>query len=204
MAEPSPKPFWPRRPHRVLLPKPTMGSEIRHDQVVRILAHGGRTTVWHTATGEVAIVEGEATLRFDENNMGYLVFGEKEGGTGDDDSIGEASPRWLNSIFDLSLHKDDAAEARRYIYDKKTQRSSYLDQSDSMRLVDFRVASGQVVWSAEVYAHEVPRSADGAPLYFCMPFIQDKVFGNNCHNRWVCRRFEGFMVGLRLGRAPQK
>ncbi len=51
-------------------------------------------------------------------------------------------------------------------------------------------------FQTEVYLHTLPLVA-GQRLFFAVPYVQHKVFGNECHSRWVCRHYQQWVNLLR-------
>lgn len=173
-----------------------MASECAHSGRLRLLITGSsQQFLWHLGTGEVQRLEagGALALDFDDSGMGFV--GSESGGA-----------QWANDILDLSLHVRDAADPAQLnevdflIHSRADKSTINLEERQrDMRVLSFKHSCVAGTFVSELYVHPHHRTSCGMRYYWCLPFAQDAIFGSDCHNRWLCRRFDGFEKLLRLG-----
>ena len=167
-----------------------MGAEVGHADIVRLIewGPGHRQTLWHQGTGERVHLGGSWVLQF-EGPMGQL----RRLGAND------AELKWVNDVFDWSMHVTPMVAERKLFYFSKLSGKSLTHKSLSGELQAkvFRHSTIEGAFKAEVYEHRLPAAGTKWRRFWTCPFVQAWVFGEECHNRWACRHFASWVRTLR-------
>jgi hypothetical protein len=139
----------------------------------------------HSHTGErVRVGGGLWRLAFSDAGMAYLrpLQGNRYAAI------------WANDVFNKSLHMHGDVYS---VYSKSDKTTTVLEaNNDSVEKVFKHECSGGRCFRAEIYAFSMPKTCQGDTLFWVLPYIQDYVWGQDLHNRWICRNFKSWQAWL--------
>ena len=169
-----------------------MSTEVSHLDAIRLITAVSPALLWHTKSGEVVpLAQGEWSLAFHEHTAILHPVSS------------DLQPRWANDVLDLSYHVTSGGEEDEYFFHSKAKGESFhvVDSFIDMKVLAFVYSEErQGSWSSELYQHAYP-IVDGCRHFWCMPWVQQEVFGSDLHNRFLCRRAAG---SRRYSGAPQE
>ena len=159
--------------------------EVPHTGWVRLRQLGLQCFVEHRGTGEVARLQGRWALLF-HNDRAYL-------GPAGDEPGDEREARWVNDLFDRSLHMCPTAAGGDALAVKSkaddTTRWATSCQIEKRPLVCRCTAAGVPGLCVAVWAYTCCLDTHGCILYWELPYLQAALSGNCMHGKWAMRHW---------------
>lgn len=194
-----PKPFW-----RKAFVRPVVGMsvEVPHDDLLALVDWGQAhpQVLLHRASGEHVVLEGRWKLQTVDHKGRLIPLG------GGDDR----QAKWANDVLEWSLHElmdgsGDTTGARSFFFSKSRGESQMkLDLAGQVMSNIFKCSTNAGVFTSEIYIHTIAATDNGGRMFWTSPYVQDKVFGSQCHNRWVARNLKSFANTLRPDRGATR
>ncbi len=88
---------------------------------------------------------------------------------------------------------------RQFVYKRTMTSSKYLDAKHSVVPRAMNNDSPHGAFTAEVYVHDWPVESHGWKCFIAIPWVQQFVYGKDCHSRWICRHYPTWLEKLRQG-----
>ena len=130
------------------------------------------------------LLEGQWLLCFSPEGKGFLV----------PDAGETAESCWVNTLFKRSVHDDMGSTI---IFDRELRtKCAVEDLASEMSLQVFRHSWNHIEFHSEVYDFEIPKGALNNKIFWAVPWVQNAVWGNDTHNRWVCRNCKTWLRWL--------
>jgi len=193
-------------PSSAAFPPAAMSAELSHVGLVLLVDHGRQQqqALWHTGTGEVVLLQDRRLLAI-ENGIATLRREQADDSSEEADEFEEGRAQQVGELFNLSLHEKvvngEVVPDSAFIFNKAEGNSAlYTELAIDIvpKVFDVNNQNGQ--FKCEVYEFVVPPGYTGHKRAWVCPFVQQAVWGNDCHNRWICRHYKAWLaLGRPLG-----
>lgn len=154
-------------------------NDARFSVRIFVRSHIVSSSVWCVRAGEWKVL-------FTESGVAYLTQ-EQELTT---------QTTWANSVLADSLHEHKDGE--RFVHSRVARETTPIKSiSLEMSPIVFWHRSASVgEFRSECYAFKLPRAQPSASVFWEVPWVQSAMWGNEVHNRWVCRNVKGWSEWL--------
>lgn len=163
-------------------------TELSHVGHVFLRQVHGLTFLENTLTGECCRVPPDAQVRL-VNDKAAVRFKED----------GKDVAKWANEIFIMSVHQHGDKSV---IFNRVSKVVCPLPgPTDFEAGVFAQSLSGERV-ECQVYLHGQAKKP-GNRIWWILPYVQDMVFGETKHNRWICANIRAWRRSAKLAGLPE-